>query len=211
MDTTHQKLLALSFDDGPNDTTMIQIMDLLKQHQANATFFVVGNHITARSAPVLKLAAEQGFEIGNHSRSHLHMSGIGREEVLQEVRSVQMQVEQAIGMRPSLFRPPYLDYDEQMLERIPMPFIAGTANYDWEPDCTVDRRVSLAMDAAEDGAILLMHCFEGNDATVQALHILLPALKQLGYRIVSVSELFARKGITLKAGSVYQNACKTDQ
>lgn len=205
MDQSPEKLLSLTFDDGPNDNIMLQIMELLNRYQAKATFFVVGNKITDRSAPILKLAVRQGFEIGNHSANHLHMSPMSREEQLTEVGAVQEQVARAAGIRPSLFRPPYLDYDQKMLSSISMPFISGIGNFDWEPDCSVEHRVELALNGARDGAFLLMHCFEGNEATVRALEILLPILRQEGFQLVTVSEMFRRKGISPKNGVVYEN------
>lgn len=200
-----RKLLALTFDDGPNDTTMVEILHLLKQYGAAATFFVEGNKITDRSIPALKQAVAQGCEIGNHSRSHLHMSSLPETEIAEEVAFVQLAVEKATGERPVLFRPPYIDVSEQMCRTIDMPFISGAGNYDWDAECSVARRISLAMESVCDGAILLMHCFEGNDATVEALKTILPAIAE-DYRMVTVSELFSLKEIPLEKGHMYECA-----
>lgn len=208
MNEVKQKILALTFDDGPNDNIMVQIMDLLNQYDAKATFFVIGSSITDASISALKSSVEQGFEIGNHSWGHLHMPGMSKEQIVHEIASVQTQVEQITGMLPMLFRPPYIDVDEKMLEIIGMPFIAGSGNNDWDPACTVEQRVELALCDADDGAILLMHCFEGNEATVEALRIILPELKKQGYQMVTVSQLFAEKQISLENGVIYKNATK---
>lgn len=206
MDTSRQKLLALTFDDGPNTTTMVQIMDLLDQFNAKATFFVVGNMISAHTVPVLKNAAARGFEIGNHGMNHLHMSNLTAQEILTEVQSLQEILERDAGIRPTLFRPPYLDVDDRMRQIIDMPFISGAGNYDWDPLCTVSQRVKLALEAVESGAVLLMHCFAGNDATVEALRIILPEIQRRGYRMVTVSELFRMQKIPLQNGILYDKA-----
>ena len=106
-------------------------------------------------------------------------------------------------MKPSLFRPPYLDVSEEMLRIIPMPFIGGSGNNDWDPDCSVEERVALALRSAQDGAILLMHCFEGNEAAVEAVGRILPELKRQGYRLVTVSRLFEEKGVVPQNGVLY--------
>lgn len=206
MSNVSEKVLALTFDDGPNNTVMARIIELLNQYDAKATFFVVGSNITDVSAPVLRSAVEQGFEIGNHSERHLHMPQLSKEQIAQEIASVQERVEGITGRQPVLFRPPYIDVDAAMLETIPMPFITGSGNNDWDPACTVARRVELALRDADDGAILLMHCFEGNEATVEALRVILPELKRQGYRMVTVSRLFEEKQIPLENGVVYGKA-----
>lgn len=206
MCNTQQKMLALTFDDGPNDTTMVQILALLNRYDARATFFVVGEQITAASAPVMAAAARRGHEIGNHAYSHAHMSRMSRTEILREVSSVQDQVARITGTAPVLFRPPYLDVDARMGEWIEMPFIGGCSNRDWEPACTVQQRLQQALADSRDGAILLMHCFRGNDATVRALALLLPELVRQGYRLVTVSQLFAARGIALEKGRMYHSA-----
>lgn len=202
----NRKLIALTFDDGPNTGTMMKIMELLEQIYGKATFFVVGNCITEESAQVLKYAVRNGFEIGNHSMNHLHMSGMCAEDITREIDSVQNMVEQATGKKPVLFRPPYIDVDEKLLAAVPMPFIAGSGNYDWDPGCTVEQRVALALEAVEDGAILLMHCFEGNEATVEALRIILPELQRQGFEMVTVSRLFEEKNTALENGVMYERA-----
>lgn len=208
MNKVSGKTLALTFDDGPNNNVMVQIIELLNRYDTKATFFVVGSSITDESAPVLRFAAEQGFEIGNHSERHLHMPELSREDIVREIASVQERVEGITGRQPVLFRPPYIDVDERMLETIRMPFIAGSGNNDWNPACTVAQRVELALRDADDGAILLMHCFEGNEATVEALRIILPELKRQGYRMVTVSQLFEEKQIPLENGVLYRKAAR---
>lgn len=207
----HPKSLALTFDDGPDAGMMPAVMELLNRYDAKATFFVLGSKINEQTAPVLRSAAEQGFEIGNHSENHLHMPSLMPEQMLWEVEQVQRKVEQETGRRPSLFRPPYLDVSGQMLSLIPMPFIFGFSNRDWDCGCTVEQRISQALKDSRDGAVLLMHCFEGNEPTLEALEYLLPELKRRGYRITTVSDLFRDKGIPLERGKIYEQAAYEEE
>ena len=205
MNPSTRKSLALTFDDGPSNTIMKQIMDLLWQYGAKATFFVVGRNITESNQGLLLEALERGFEIGNHSQSHLHMTELSREEIQREVEQVQARLATLTGVEPVFFRPPYLDVDENLIKTVQMPFISGSSNCDWDPACTISQRIELAQKAAQDGGILLMHCFEGNDATVEALKILLPELKRQNYDFLTVSQLFAKKGVLPQDGVVYES------
>lgn len=204
----YRKSLALTFDDGPDNGMMYALMELLNRYDAKATFFVQGSKVHEDTAAVLKAAVAQGYEIGNHSENHLHLPRLPLEQMGWEMEQVQKKVERMVGVTPVLFRPPYLDADERTLACIRMPFIFGAANGDWDPACTVDQRVSRALRDACDGAILLMHCFEGNEDTVAALEQLLPELKRQGYRITTVSGLFRDKGIRLEPGRIYDKAAR---
>lgn len=206
MDCERQKKLALTFDDGPSAETMWRILEILDRYDAKATFFVVGDKITADTAPVLRAAVLGGHEIGNHSRSHGHMPQLDNDAMLSEVESVQKLVWETAGIRPVLFRPPYLDVSPAMLRHIDMPMIGGAGNQDWEPEVSPEERFRRAISQLEDGAILLMHCYEGNEATVQAVQMLMPVLQQRGYQTVTVSRLFSEKKISLKRGVLYHSA-----
>lgn len=201
-----EKQLALTFDDGPNTGTMVEILALLEEFGAKATFFVVGSNITPASASVIREAHRRGHEIGNHGWSHLHMTRLEAQQAAWEVSSLQTRVAQITGAEPTLFRPPYIDVSEDLRKQIPMPFISGSGNNDWDAACTVEQRIEGALRDARDGAILLMHCFAQNDATVAALKTILPELQRRGYRMVTVSRLFADKGIPLKPGILYTAA-----
>lgn len=201
-----EKILALTFDDGPNDSTMPEVMAILNRYGAKATFFVIGSKVDNRTAPVLRMAVEQGFEIGNHSENHLHLPELNIPHMLQEVMQVQQRVGEATAACPTLFRPPYLDVNKEMLRLIPMPFIFGRSNNDWDPEVSSGERIERALRDARDGEILLMHCFEEDHTVTDVLEAVLPELNRQGYRITTVSELFKAKGIPLKPGKIYMSA-----
>ena len=169
------KYLALSFDDGPNLTTESKMLDVLAKHQVPATFFVIGNNINEESAENLKRALELGCEIGNHSLTHSRMS---------------QMVEQITGQLPKFFRPPYIDVKPEMYDWIGLTFICGKGCEDWVDTVGKEARRDGIIANAEPGAIYLLHDFDGNDATVEALDEAIPELKKQGYVFVTVAQLF---------------------
>ncbi len=197
------KTLALTFDDGPSQDIMPRILELLDRYQANATFFIWGEKVTAGMEPLLRQAAQMGNELANHSMHHLHMSALDAREIRAEVEPVQKMLEAITGNAPAMFRPPYLDVSPLMRQVIPMPLIGGSDSRDWTPQTGTEERIHLVQEAAADGAIILMHCFEGNTATVNALEVLLPWFVQEGFRVTTVRELFAEKGVAPIAGQIY--------
>jgi peptidoglycan/xylan/chitin deacetylase (PgdA/CDA1 family) len=198
-----KKLLALTFDDGPSLDIMPQLLDLLAQYDARATFFLWGEKIGEETIPLLRQAVAQGHELGNHSMHHLHMSRLSPEEIRQETEPLQQLLQALFGTAPAVFRPPFLDVSEEMKSRIPLPFIMGADIRDWTFETDADQRLQAAKAAAKDGAILLMHCFETNRPTVEMLENLLPWLEDRGFQCVTVSELFARKDVSPQSGVLY--------
>ena len=191
-----EKLVALTFDDGPNVSTTVKVLDVLKENDVVATFFLCGKNIDASTREVMKRAVAQGCELENHSRSHSHMSGMTADKVRMEVNFTSHVIRQVSGRMPQFFRAPYLDTSDLMYETIDLTFIGGFDVKDWEPAVTAADRSRDVLARVKDGDIVLLHDFEGNDATAEALKTIIPELKKQGYTLVTVSELFKRKGIT---------------
>ena len=209
LDYEWDKVIALTFDDGPNTTTTREVLEVLKKHGVVASFFLVGNNISDESAEVVKYAYELGCEIDNHSKSHEYMNEMTAEECAAEFQYVDDKVLEITGERTKFFRPPYLAIDFPMWDYIDVPFIAGIGCDDWNPKVDVDRRVAVILKKAADGAIILMHDAEGNSQTVEAIDQIIPALKEQGYKFVTVSELFEEKGITPAEEILYSNVMQT--
>lgn len=186
------KYLALAFDDGPNLTTESRMLDILEKHKVPATFFVIGNNITDETAENMKRAVRQGCEIGNHSWSHPMMSTMDEAQVKEEVEKTSALIEEIVGERPTLFRPPYINVKPEMYDWIDLTFICGKGCQDWEASVGKEFRREGIISNAEPGAIYLLHDFDGNEATVEALDEALPVLKEQGYVFVTVSELFKK-------------------
>lgn len=187
-------MVAITFDDGPNTTTTVQILDLLEEYDVRASFFVIGNNINDESGKVMKRAYDMGCEINNHSKTHSSMPDLTPEEIKAEIQYTSDKVKEITGEPTRFFRPPYIAVNSTMYEQIDMPFICGFGCNDWEADVTAKMRASKTLEQIQDGAIILLHDFAGNSATVEALKTIIPALKEQGYQLVTVSELFEAKG-----------------
>ena len=198
----YSKFIALSFDDGPSLTTM-QMLDVMEQYDARASFFIVGSRINEQSAEAMHRAVKMGCDIENHSLTHCHLPQLSAEEQREEGARTTSLIEQYTGRTPQFFRAPYLDADETTHSVVPQPFIGGKGPSDWNKNVTVEQRVEGYLKAAEDGVIFLMHDFEGNGATAEALKTILPRLKAEGYGFVTVAELFAVKGVIPQKGIRY--------
>jgi peptidoglycan/xylan/chitin deacetylase (PgdA/CDA1 family) len=198
----YSKFVALSFDDGPSLTTM-QILDVMERNDARGSFFIIGSRITDKTEGAMHRAVKMGCDVENHSLTHRHLPQLSTEEQREEAARTTALIEQYVGRTPQLFRAPYLDADSVTHAVVPQIFIGGLGPSDWNKDVSVEQRIEGYLKAAEDGVIFLMHDFEGNGATAEALEVILPRLKEEGYGLVTVAELFAVKGVTPQKGVRY--------
>jgi peptidoglycan/xylan/chitin deacetylase (PgdA/CDA1 family) len=192
-----KKIIALTFDDGPSDTTTGQVLDVLERLQTKGTFFLIGDNITTERIPLVERALSLGCEIENHSKTHSDMRTLTREQIDSEIKYTTDRIAAITGREPEFFRPPYIYYNDLMYETIDLVFISGYGCEDWEADASAEHRIERTLAQAEDGAVILLHDFEGNHKTVEALEAIIPALREQGYEFVTVSELFRRKGVDL--------------
>lgn len=201
----NSKLIALSFDDGPNTTTTVKMLDMLEKHGVVGSFFVIGNNINDSSAVVMKRAYDMGCDIQNHSQTHTAMPNLTDQQIKDEITYTSDMVEKYVGVRPTFFRPPYIAVNQTMYDNIELPFICGVGCNDWEPEVTAAQRAEMVINNAADGQIVLLHDFAGNDSTVAALDVIIPALKEQGYKFVTVPELFKAKNVTSERNKLYSN------
>lgn len=202
------KVCALTFDDGPSNTTS-EILDMLEKYSFTASFFVIGNRITSdEQRDVMRRAVKLGCTIENHSKTHGRLCDMGRDEILEEFNYTQELVQKIVGDYPQFFRAPGLAANELVHEVIPLPFAnGGCGSADWnsrEDDSVtsdLETRVKGILNVAKDGHIFLMHDCTNNHLTPAALRITLPKLIEDGYRFVNIRELFRIKGVTPKAHS----------
>lgn len=183
------KTVAVSFDAawGNEDTQML--IDILDQYSVNATFFVVGDWVDKYPESVRALA-DAGNEVMNHSTSHAHFSKLSHNEIVRDVNLCSDKIEQITGVRPTLFRCPYGEYDDHVIQAVNS---LGMTAMQWDVDSLdwkgisaeeIQRRV---LDRVQPGSIVLFHNAAEN--TPEALPGILESLIANGYRIVPISQL----------------------
>ncbi|MGF7047541.1 polysaccharide deacetylase family sporulation protein PdaB [Paenibacillus sp. DS2015] len=192
------KQIALTFDDGPDSIKTPKILDLLKQYEAKATFFVVGNR--AEKLPdIVKRAQQEGHEIGNHSYSHPAFSRSSIKGMKSELDRTQEIIYKATGHKATLYRPPGGSYNESVVNICKQNELLMIL-WSWDQDTKdwaspgVGRIVNKVIQNVHDGDIILMHDYvHKSSQTVEALAKILPELKRRGYSFVTVSELLTNK------------------
>ena len=196
---TQENKIALSFDAawGAEDTE--QILETLKKHDIHVTFFATGGWVESYPEDV-KAVLAAGHDLGNHSASHLNMSELSDEEKKEELMSVHEKVKELTGYEMFLFRPPYGDYDNAVVN---VAKDCGYYSIQWDVDSLdwLNRGVDSIIETVTkhknlgNGSIIL--CHNGADYTAQALDELITKLKEQGYEIVPVSELIYRENFYL--------------
>lgn len=194
---TDRKVIALTFDDGPHPAYTPQVLALLKQYKAKATFFVIGGRVKMNPGLVRQTLAE-GHEIGNHTYTHPYFNRNRQPDFMRsELERTHDAIVQATGVAPKLFRPPGGYYNETIVD------VAKRSGYlvvmwSWDQDTKdwrspgVERIVRKVLDHDHNGDIVLFHDFnDGRMQTVEALRRILPELQQRGYTFVTVSELLS--------------------
>ncbi|WP_276694522.1 polysaccharide deacetylase family protein [Ruminococcus champanellensis] len=201
------KVIALTFDDGPSSTTPL-VLDKLDQYGVVASFFVCGNNVGEQTTDTVKRAYDMGCEIHNHSKSHRDMTKLTEEQIRREITETSQRVEAITGEPTRFFRPPYIAVNDLMYDTVGMPFICGYGSNDWDDKVGVQERSDKVLAQIHDGSIILLHDAEGNTKTVEALDLLIPALQQDGYTLVTVSQLFEAKGVTPDTHAMYSDVTK---
>lgn len=195
---TEEKYIALTFDDGPDEKQTMLILDLLRQYDARATFFVVGDRVE-RYPEIVRRELAEGHEVANHSYTHPAFQHLSNGSMEEELNRTQEAVFKATGTRPSLFRPPGGYYNERLISLSKLHHLQMVL-WSWHQD-TKDWRspgmqviANKVLENARSGDIVLMHDFvHRSSQTYEALRIILPELKRQGYSLVTVSELLSHK------------------
>lgn len=184
--------VALTFDDGPSPTLTPRVLDILKQHNAKATFFVVGRSVE-KNKDILARAVAEGHEIGSHTWSHIRMTSSGTAKVVSEMDRSCAAIKNATGFAPKVMRPPYgavnANIVSLMKSRYGMPTIMWDVDTrDWQhPGVSVV--INRAVGQARPGSIILLH--DIHESTLRAVEGVVTGLQARGFRIVTVSQLLA--------------------
>lgn len=135
------------------------------------------------------------------------MPELNAAQIREEIFRTTEQIVRITGREPMFFRPPYIAVSEEMYEQIPLTFIAGIGCEDWNDQVSADERAERICSGVTDGAVILLHDMEGNRKTVEALRLIIPELKQAGYRFVTLEQLFREKGVSLSEDADVKKRC----
>lgn len=188
------KNVAITFDDGPSKKYTEKILDILNKYNVKATFFTVGKN-AEENPELLRRIHQEGHEIGNHTYSHPQMRDLSVEEINSEIVKTQEIIYDITGITPVLFRPPGGYLSNNIVESAvsnkctPVLWSWRQDTLDWKCPA-VDSVVSTVITNIRNGDIILFHDFNsGNSPTPCALEIIIPKLIDMGYKMVTVSEL----------------------
>lgn len=182
---TNSKVIAITFDDGPSSYTK-DIITTLKENDAVATFFILGNKV-ALYQDILKMSLEYGNELGNHTYNHKWLTKLNDEEIKKQIEDTQNIIKETLGITPTLFRPSYGSINKRVRNDINLDIVLWNIDtMDWKYK-SVDKIVDRAVRNASDESIILMH--ETYARTKDALPKIISTLKEKGFTFVTISEL----------------------
>ncbi len=183
--------IALSFDAAWGNEDTRTILDILASHNVHVTFFMTGGWVESFPDDVKAIAAA-GHDLGNHSQNHKQMSQLSKEECVNEIMAVHNKVKELTGVDMMLFRPPYGDYNNTLIQA------ARENNYhaiqwdvdslDWK-DYGVDSIIQTVTEHKHLGNGSIILCHNGAKFTAQALDTMITKLQEKGYGLVPISEL----------------------
>ena len=171
--------LHLTFDDGPSTLTPA-VLDALAAHDAQASFFVLGEHVAGHEETLRRTAAE-GHTVGNHGWSHRRFTELADDEIRAELERTAAAIEAVTGERPSLWRPPHGDTDPRVDAVAGEPTLWDVDPLDWTGIAAAEI-VATVLAGARDGAVVDLHDGRrAGQATVDAVVELIPALQARGF------------------------------
>ena len=193
----NKKVVALTFDDGPDGNTTPQALDILAKYKIKATFFVQGKNIAGNEA-ILKRMQSEGHEVGNHSWNHPILTTLSLEDAKKQLTDTEDAITKVLGKSSKLMRPPYGAISDDIRNSLDLSFIMWDVDsLDWKSKneaailTVIQRQVS-------NGSIILMH--DIHQTSVNSLPKVIEYLQGQGYSFVTVSELLSAR---LKPHEIY--------
>ncbi|HPU01020.1 MAG: polysaccharide deacetylase family protein [Firmicutes bacterium] len=186
---TNEKKVAFSFDASWGAERTEKILQILKENEIKTTFFLTGFWVEAYPHYV-KLIAEEGHEIGNHTLTHPHLNSLTKEEIKAELKNVEEMIQQVSGQKTTLFRPPFGEYNNQVIEAASE---LGYKTIQWSIDSldwqnlSREEIIERVTSRAHKGAIILFH--NNGLHTADALPEIIAYYRKHGYEILPVSQL----------------------
>src|SRR5690625_4538837 len=183
------KYIAFTFDDGPHPEVTPDVLNVLKDFNAKATFFMIGHEIN-KYPEIVRQVAEEGHELANHSHNHPNLTEMSPQAIQEQIIGPKEMISQITGIEPTLFRPPYGAVDEKVMSVIGnlgnSAILWSVDSRDWEVK-HVNTIYQNVMRDAKGGSIVLMH--DLYPTTTETLKRLLTSLSDQGYEFITVSDL----------------------
>ena len=181
-----EKVVALTFDDGPHSVYTKKLLEGLKKRGIKVTFFLMGSNIEGNEELVRQMK-QDGHLIGNHGYRHVQMTEEGAEKVRESVEKTGKIIEEIIGEEPEYLRPPYGDWNEELAEKMDLtPVFWSVDSLDWKYQNT-PKITSWVLKDVEDGDIILMH--DIFPTSVESALEIVDTLQEQGYTFVTADEL----------------------
>lgn len=213
VETEGKKLVAFALDDAPNSITQ-DLIDVFYDNGVHATFFIVGQQVNYVYAKTLNNAIDAGMELGNHSFTHTNFTrGSTKNEIINDFTRCQDKVKEYTNFTMKIARLPELAGNDTVydaLSELALPMISATQYtniHDYRDDFTSDDFILNVNNSVRDGVI---YCCHNMPNTLEALKTLIPELKAKGFAIVTVSEMFEAKGLTMPLGAQIRGTSVVD-
>ena len=195
----HLKYVALTFDDGPDPVYTPEILDILKEKDVRATFFLIGKNVSSYPK-IAQRMAQEGHSIGSHTYSHKSLIPLSAKNTYREIKNAEAAIEEATGIRPTLFRPlrgVYSGYARELLKEERYTLVLWDLSaVDWA-ELAPKRIVANVVNKVKPGSIILLHdsgdliTYRGGDrhSTVKALPEIIDKLRTQGYEFITIDQM----------------------
>lgn len=197
-------MIALTFDDGPKASVTNRILKSLEDNGGRATFFMVGSNVSANEDSVNQMVA-QGCQVGNHTFGHRYITNLNVQKLEIQLGGTNQAVLDACGILPMVMRPPGGKTDEASLDalaKMGMPAVMWSIDTrDWQHR-NAQTTIQTVLEQVKDGDIILMH--DIYPATADAAEVLIPALTEQGFQLVTVGELADHRGGMIPGQKYYR-------
>ena len=181
----HEKMVALTFDDGPDAKTTPQALDILKKYGVKATFFMLGQNVVS-NPDIVKRVKNEGHQIGIHTWDHPVLTKLPMETVKKEIFDTQTAIYNVVGIKPTITRPPYGAVNSTIQNAIDQSFIMWNVDsLDWKTRNT--KAIMQEVAKTQPGSIILMH--DIHLSSIDAIRSVIQYLQNNGYTLVTVDEL----------------------
>lgn len=199
---TDSKKICITFDAAYGSDETIKIINILKEKNVKATFFLVGFWVE-KYPDLVKLLDDSGIEIGSHSNTHPYMSKLSADQIRLELETSKNLITNITGKQVTLFRPPYGDYNDTLInvcDELKLKTIQWSVDsLDWKGLTTSEMLARITPDI-EGGGIILFH--NNSDHIVEALPVIIDTLLEQGYELVTVSDLVYDSDYTINNNGI---------